>query len=115
MHSCEVFVRGAETGDDIERFKNAYALLKKVMGCLAVAATGRIEWGSFEDDSPTAEDAFGADLAFDFRFTSAVRHDARRLALAPAAADTSPVSPAVPPGTPGTVNALDVSVVPKES
>lgn len=97
-HSCNVLVRGAEDGSDLGRFDAAYALGDLVIDLIATAATGRLEWGDFVDDSPTPVDAYGADLALSFTYTRDVRHNARRWALPAAAADTSPAQPLVPPG-----------------
>lgn len=114
VHSCDVYIRAADTDDDLDRFAAAYALMKRVMGCLAVAATGRIVWGSFDDESPTDAPAYGCDLAFSFTYTSAVRHDELRWRLDPATADSATWASAIPPGQPGTVDTVTAVAVPAE-
>ncbi len=114
IHSCNVFVRAEESGDDVGRFDRAYALGDLVIDCIHTAAPGRVEFGSFEDDSPTDADAYGADLAFSFLYARDVRHDTARWSLPAADDDTSAVQPAIPPGQPGTVDSVDVTVDPVE-
>lgn len=113
-HSCDVLVRGPEEGDDLERFRATYRLADRVMDCIATAATGRLEWGGYGDDSPTDVDAYGAEIAFSFTYTRDVRHDAARWALAPATvAATDPV-PLVPPGEPAATVTTTITTVPEE-
>lgn len=113
-HGCDIYVRGAESGDDIERFRAAYALGDKVISCVATAAPGRIEWGSYEDGSPTDADAFGAELLLSFSYTRDVWHSPPRWGLSAATADSAAAQPAVPPGGPGTIDSIDVTTEPVE-
>jgi len=113
-HACDVFVRGVESGDDVARFNAAYVIGDRVLGFLAIAAAGRIEFGDYGDGSPTDSDAFGAELTLSFKYSRDVRHDARRWALAPASPDTSPF-PAIPPqGELADQVELEVSADPQE-
>lgn len=106
---CNVLVRGAEDGSDVGRYDSAAALLARVMDFLGTACTGRIEWGSFEDDSPVAVDCYGADLAVGFKYRYDLRHDAARRRLAPATSDASAASSAVSPhASPGTVDSIEI-------
>lgn len=113
-HSCDVAVRGQESGDDLERFKQAYAIGDRVIDLIKTAATGRIEWGDFGDGSPTDADAYGAEVAFSFTYTRDVPHDAERWALDPATADDAAAVPLVPPGEPASDMSLEVTVEPQE-
>ena len=113
-HSCDVYVRAAESGGDVDRLQAAYELGDRVISCIATAATGRLEWGSFVDDSPSDVDGFGADLAFAFTYTRGVRHDAKRWTLPAATADSGGISPQPPPGLAGEVDSIDVTTAPVE-
>lgn len=124
-HSCDVYVRAPETGDDVTRFRDVYALGDLVIGCIATAAPGRIEWGEYSDNSPTDVDAFGAELVLSFSYTRDLRHESSaaaaaagrkaRWALAAATADSSDPQPGVPPGAFGEVDSVTPTVTPKES
>lgn len=96
-HGCQVFVRAEESGDDVARFDGAYRLSKRVLGFLAVAGSGRLEWGSFGDSSPLDVDGLGAEVSFGFRYRHDVPHDRERWLLAAAATDSTPARPIVPP------------------
>lgn len=97
-HSCTVYVRGAEGGDDITRFDNAYALADVALDLIITAGTGCIEWGEFSDSSPANVDAYGADVTFTFTYQRDVRHSATRWTLPAAASNTLAPEPAPPPG-----------------
>lgn len=99
VHSCNVYIRGAESGNDIARFDNAYAISDIILDLIITAGTGRIEWGTLADDSPANVDGPGADVMFSFTFQRDVRHVSRRWALAPASDNTLPAEPIPPPGT----------------
>jgi hypothetical protein len=87
-HSCDVYVRGKETGDDLTRFDSAIRLADRVIGCLAVPCMGRITWGDVSDDSPLKTDGIGAGVGFSFTYRRDVLHDPARWALPPADPDT---------------------------
>ncbi len=96
-HSCAVYVRGAESGDDIARFDAAYELGDRVMSEIARATTGRrYTETEFVDDSPADVDAYGADLAFSFTYRRDVSWDAKIVAVAAADADNAPARPTGP-------------------
>lgn len=98
-HTCEVHVRAMESGEDVARFRAAYALGDLVIDLVQTAATGRIEWGSYSDGSPTDTDAYGAEVVISFSYKRDVPHSAVRWGLAQALADTSDPMPVPPPGT----------------
>lgn len=97
-HSCTVYVRAQETGDDLTRFDNAYLLGDRVIDCVATAAPGRISWGDYSDNSPADEESFGAELVFSFSYRRDVRHDEIRWSLPAATADATARLPVIPPG-----------------
>lgn len=100
VHSCVVYVRAKESGDDLERWRATYALADRVISCIQVAGTGRVEWLTLEDGSPIDSDGFGAELAFGFTFRRDIWHDAARWALPPADASDTTLKPHPPPGQP---------------
>lgn len=112
VHGCQVFVLGASSHDDIERFQSAYAIADRVMSLLRVAASGRLEGGRYGDPDINDHDA---DLTFGFRFRRHVRHDRKRWALAPADPDTSRPEARPPVGEAYELGGLSVIVDPKES
>lgn len=105
-HGCRVLVAAGETGTDVDRFRAAYALADLVIDCLSTAATGRITWGTWADDSPTTVDAFGAAMAFAFVYRRDVPHAASRWRL-PAASTTTVAPRAALPDNRGGTGALD--------
>ncbi len=124
IHSCDVYVRGGETQDDISRFALAYALADKVIDFVETGAMGRIQWGSLSDDSPvTAPSGMGAGLKFSFTYQRAILHDPTRWALPAPSTDTAaPVQP-VPsanvgigaqPAIAGTVSEVIPTTVPED-
>lgn len=112
VHSCMVFVRAKESGEDLERWRAAYALADRVIDCIQVAGTGRVEWLSVEDGSPIDSDGFGVELAFGFTFRRDIWHDPARWALPPAdPSDTTP-KPHPPPGQPADSVVIDPTTTP---
>lgn len=100
-HSCDVYVRGAESGTDLGRFVAAYALKGRVVTAVRRAASGRLEFRKRSGDaSPANVDAYGAELAFSFVYTRDIPHDAAIRALPAADADTTDDRPLPPPGQP---------------
>jgi len=89
-HSCDVYIRGPETGGDLDRFKFAYALQDRIISGLRRAASGHIEFGDLKDDSPAGVDAYGVDLAFRFTYQRNVRNDPAIWLLPKATPDTTP-------------------------
>lgn len=114
VHSCIVYVRAKESGDDIDRWKATYALADRVIDCIQTAATGRVEWLTLDDGSAIDSDGFGAELVFGFTYQRDIEHDPARWALAPAGSDTSARRPHPPPGTPSAGGSIDpVTTTPK--
>lgn len=95
-HGCKVIVAAGETGRDADRFRAVYDLADLVIDCLATACAGRIEWGTWADDSPTTVDAFGAAMAFTFTFKRDILHAQARWRLPAAATSTPVLRPAFP-------------------
>jgi hypothetical protein len=98
-HGCDVFVRAKESGEDIDRWVAAYKLLDRVIGQLAVACTGRIEYGAARDDSPLRVDGIGAGIGFSFRYRRDIRHDPARWRLRPTDTTTDDGSRDPPDGS----------------
>ena len=99
-HACDVYARAEETGDDLERFRKAYALGDKVLSALRRAGAGRLEFGAYGDGSPTKVDAYGAEIAFSFTYQRDVYHDVAIMSVPSASPDATPKRPIIPPGTP---------------
>lgn len=114
-HGSRVLVRGRESGDDTERSKEVYALADIVIGLIQIAGTGRIEWGKYEDASPTNTDAFGAEIRLTFTYRRDVAHNDARWRLAPAEDDTSAAEPQPPPGEIAGGIEIDAQTVPVET
>ena len=74
-HSCSVVVRAKPGLCEEERFLSTYDLLDKVIGVIGAAASGRLEWGSFGDDSQSTTDSPGSPgLRFSFTFKRDIPH-----------------------------------------
>jgi hypothetical protein len=114
VHSCIVYVRGKESGEDIDRWKATYALADRVIDCIQTAGTGRVEWLTLEDGSPIDSDGFGAELVFGFTYRRDIEHDPKRWALLPAGSDTSARRPQPPPGIPATTITVEPTTTPTE-
>ena len=130
VHSCDVYVRGPETGSDVSRFDAVYYLADLVINALITAAPGRIEWGSLRDDSPVNVDMLGAGLVFSFTYARDVTHAPQppatrgRWNLAAAQASTAGVRPVLPsnrggagsamPDDSAAVEAVEVTTTPQE-
>lgn len=101
IHSCTVYVRGRESGTDLERFAEAYAIGDLAIDLIKTAAPGRIEWaGEMGDSSPTDSDAYGAEVKFTFLYRRDVQHSAARWGLARPLSDLAAQHPQPPPGIP---------------
>src|ERR1044071_8343306 len=108
VHSCLVYVRAKESGEDLERWKATYTLADRVIDCIEVAGTGRVEWLTVEDGSPIDSDGFGAELVIGFTYRRDIEHDPKRWALPPADEESAAAKPHPPPGVP----AGGVTIVP---
>lgn len=100
VHSCLVYVRAKESGDDLDRWKAVYALADRVICCIQVAGTGRVEWLTLDDGSPIDSDGFGAELVIGFTYRRDIEHDSARWSLEAAGSDDSARRPHPPPGIP---------------
>lgn len=107
-HACDVYCRGPENGDDIERFDAAYALADLVISALRRAATGRLEWGAYDDSSPASVDGYGAEVRFSFLYERDVPHAPAVTAVAQATPSTTAAVPTgMESGEAGEVEAVD--------
>lgn len=97
-HSCNVFVRAPESGDDLGRFDALYALTDLVVDLVGTAATGRVVWGAWVGDSPSDVDGPGADGSFSFTYQRDIQHAPARWSLPAAALGTAAPNPVPPPG-----------------
>lgn len=115
-HSCTAKVRGPDTGDDFERFREVYLLTDRVMSAVRRAATGRLVFGAYLDDSPTGvADGAGAGIAFDFTYQRDVPHDTGVIAVAAAGAATDEQGPGgMQTGEAAADGTIAVTVTPKE-
>jgi hypothetical protein len=73
-HSCEVRVRAKPGLEEENVFCYATSLADKVIAALAVAASGRLEWGAVTQTSPTASNSMGAEITFSFVYRRNVPH-----------------------------------------
>jgi hypothetical protein len=73
-HSCEVRVRAKPGIEEENVFAFATELTDKVISALAIASSGRIEWGSVTQTSPTASNSMGAEITFSFIYRRNVPH-----------------------------------------
>ena len=96
-HTCVIYIRGRESGDDLTRYKNTEKLADLVIDLVQTAGAGRIEWGAYEDNSPTDSDAFGAEISVLFSYQRDVLHSEKRW----------------PPGAPGVLHKIDATTLPK--
>lgn len=112
---CRVYVRAAESGEDIGRLDNVDAMVDRVVNVLKALGAAIIEVGRGrpKDDSPLQVDAYGADKVFEFSYSRgiaeqpAIWRTARRV-IQP----TAPTDPDRPLGDNGNVYGTRLSVVP---
>lgn len=116
FHACRAHVRGREGNagivSDVERSREVYDLADVVIDLVQTAGTGRIEWGSYADGSPTDTDAFGAEIVLSFTYRRDVGHSVARWSLAAATDDDLGPEPQPPPGEPAGGIDVDPSTVP---
>lgn len=122
-HSCDVIVRAKPGMREEDRYTHAYALADKVIAALAIAASGRIEWGSCTSDNLTKDDKLGGvGIRFSFTFRRDIAHWDELWNLPAAETDTSkPISspqdlgaytPAGPGETPESEIATATRIIP---
>lgn len=113
-HGCKVYVRGAESGDDPGRFDAVYAFADRVVNAIkwAGGAAGTIAPGNPLDSSPRAEDAYGADIVFEFTYTRAIARDPEIWGVPVTA--ISPPDPDRPQGSSGKTIDVTTSAEPVE-
>jgi hypothetical protein len=112
-HSCDVYVRARGSKDPIEQFSLAYDLLDLVVGCVAVAGTGRLAFGRVSDDTPLKNDPSGSGLGFSFTYRRDILHSTARWMLPPADAITDDASAHPPPGIPASGVEIDAIAIPQ--
>lgn len=109
MHECDVIVRAAESGGDIDRLDAAYELSDLVVATVREMCAGRVEFGPpiGTYPSPTTSDAFGAGLSWSFTYSRDVAKNPAigRRVVAPF--DDTPAAPYGQPGETGTLNTID--------
>jgi hypothetical protein len=69
VHSCDVHVRAKPGITEEGRFDEAYTLADMAIGAVGLAASGRVKWGGFGDDSLNANDGSGSGVGLKFSFT----------------------------------------------
>lgn len=75
IHTCSVVVRAKPGLSEEDRFGPTYELLDRVIGVIGSAASGRLQWGAFGDDSQSTTDSPGSPgLRFDFSFSRDIPH-----------------------------------------
>lgn len=97
-HACTVYVRGAEDGTDMGQFDAACGLGDRVMNALKMADPGHVTLapGNPRDESPLPDNAYGADVAFEFTYQRPVARDVA--VLRPGLTSISPPDPDRPQG-----------------
>lgn len=102
-HGCTVYVRGAESGEDVGRLDAAYELADRVINAVKGASPGRVVLapGNPDDDSPLPQDAYGADLTFSFSFVRGVAVDPEITRALRTLGSVSPPDPDRPQGDTG--------------
>lgn len=111
-HGCEVYVRGAEPGDDPGRFEPAYALAGRVIDVIKALDPGHIVVapGNPEDDSPLRVDSPpGADIKFTFTYATNIAQDPAVLRAVRLINSISPPNPDKPGGDTG--NSFNVAAL----
>lgn len=106
-HGCEVHIRGAESGDDLDRYDAAHALQAKTISAIRRAGAGRLELKDYRPSSPTKVDAFGAQVSFSFSWRVDVQKDPEIYAVPDATPEVYDTYFSDAPGaTPATVTLL---------
>lgn len=111
-HVCKVTVRGAEPGDDPGRFEPAYLLAARVTTILKNLDPGHVKLapGNPRDNSPLNVDGPGADIVFQFAYSTNIAQDPAVLrAIATAMTSVSPPNPDQPGGDSGQTLAVAVT------
>lgn len=100
MQSCDVFVWGAETTADLDRYDAADALLDQAIAAVFTAGAGRITMGDVKRQDETSIDTFGEEYRWRFEYARLVpRSDAFEAAAAALALlSKSPEDPDRPNG-----------------
>jgi hypothetical protein len=108
-HVCDVIVRAAETGDDIDRLANVYAINDIVAGTVARICSGRWTPGDAVGDYPppfTVDSGAGAQGCWGFTFDRDIEMPQDVLALPASDEDETPAKPYAQPGETGTLDTL---------
>ncbi len=116
-HVCDVIVRASETGDDIDRLANVYALNDLVVATVSRVCTGRWEPGDAVGDYPPpfgVDSGAGTSGCWGFTFDRDIALEPTVIAIRPEAPDTSPPRPYASNGETGTINTMTGSVTAQE-
>lgn len=72
--SCRVYIRAAESGDDLGRLDHVDAMVDRVVNILKALGAACVEVGKGKpkDDSPLQVDAYGAQKVFIFSYTRGI-------------------------------------------
>lgn len=117
-HVCDVIVRAAEPGNDIDRFVNAYDLSDTVLRTVARVCTGKWEPNDAVGDYPSpfgVDSGAGVQLCWGFTYDRDVEMAADVLALQRSDADETPAKPYAQPGETGTLDTLTGTVTDADS
>ncbi len=116
VHTCDVIVRAAESGDDITRLDAAYELSDLLASSVRRICAGRVEFGAPIGNypSPLTSDALGAGLSWSFTFDRGIRGASPIARLAPSTPDTTPARPPTGAGSTGTLHTIEGDAVAAE-
>lgn len=113
---CLVYVRAAESGEDIGRLDNVDDMVDRVVNILKALGAAIIEVGRGrpKDDSPLQVDAYGADKVFAFSYARGIpKHNEVWTAAKTAIVATAPTDPDRPEGSTGKTFGPGFRVVPQ--
>ena len=99
-HGCMVYVWGAESATDLDRYDAAEALVMQVQAALQIAGVERSSFGDITREDGTSLVTFGEEYSFRFEYTWAVPRDPalEAAALALGLLSQSPTDPDRPLG-----------------
>jgi len=117
-HTCDVIVRAAEGGTDIERHRAAYALNDFTVGAVKRATTGRAEFGQASKPYPspfTSATGAGVQLAWGFVYSRDIAIETEVYQVPAGVPEIAPAAPYGQPGETGTLSTITSTItVPDE-
>ena len=114
--TCTVYLWGAETGDDLDRYDDADALLGRFVNALKRLAGSRVKDAPLAREKDSNVVTFGEEYQIRFSYEREIPTDQEVWNYAiPAPSDPklSPPPYDAPPGTPASTIAIDLSTVPE--